>query len=320
MPIPVGLPQDLACSRGGERTFQLDSVLLTTFPVGLMVLAAACGCALAQSQPKKADPGRHALLVGCTCYPSLEEHLQLEGPGNDVALMRRLLIDHYQFPPESIVTLAEESLGGQKLPTRDNIKGEFDRLAKVARTGDEVVILLSGHGSQQPDDNPPEEPDGLDETFLPRDVGKWSDNTKVVERAIIDDELGVWLNAIREKGASVWLIVDSCHSGTITRGNDVEKLRQVKPEDLGVPPDALSKAEQAAREERSRGMPDQASIKLPGGASGLVAISAAQAGEPAPELPLPWATRIDTIMACSPTPSVRSWPRPQQATNLGARP
>ena len=39
-----------------------------------------------------------------------------------------------------------------------------------------------------------------------------------VENAIVDDEIRIWVSAIRATGALVWVIVDTCHAGTMTRG------------------------------------------------------------------------------------------------------
>ena len=192
--------------------------------------------------------------------------------------MRTLLIERYHFPPEKIVTLAEGAGGEVNRPTRAHIQREFDRLAQTVRRGDQVVILLSGHGSQQPDQDPPDpndpEPDGLDEIFLPADIGKWEHAVQAVENAIIDDELRVWLKAIQDRGALLWVIIDACHSGTMIRGNDEEVLRQVPPEAL-VPAEALEKARQRAAQggERSRGTSEAASFEMPVQAPGLVAIT-----------------------------------------------
>src|SRR5208337_1509441 len=114
---------------------------------------------------------RRALLVGCTTYPNLPRHRQLEGPAHDVPLVRDLLIKRYHFSPENIAELVEGA-GEARRPTREHIHAAFERLAKAAGPGDRVVILMSGHGAQQParaDDRT--ELDGLDEVFLPADVG-----------------------------------------------------------------------------------------------------------------------------------------------------
>jgi hypothetical protein len=269
-------------------------------------LAAATG-RMATAQPG-AKPGprsdRHALLVGCSHYPNLSARFQLEGPANDVVLMRRVLEEHFQFPPDKIVTLSEaegKKRGKDGYPTRANIEREFRRLAQVARARDQVFILMGGHGSQQPEANPPKgepEPDGLDEIFLPRDVGKWEDKTGTVANAIIDDELGEWLDAIRAKKASVCIVFDACHSGTMTRGATEVKYRQVEPTgELGIPKKAIKEAEdKAAQREAAKGGPKTRGggppptggvpVKL-GEKGGLVAIAAAQPNEPTLECELP---------------------------------
>ena len=43
------------------------------------------------------------------------------------------------------------------------------------------------------------------------------------QNALVDDELGQKLDAIRAKGTFVWAIIDSCHSGTVTRGDSVTR-------------------------------------------------------------------------------------------------
>jgi hypothetical protein len=232
-------------------------------------------------------PGRHALLVGCTRYPSLEERCWLRGPANDVALLKTLLVGRFGFPGDAIVSLAEDLGGEETRPTRANIERELRALAAKVGRGDRVIILLSGHGSQEPDRAPLDERDGKDEIFLPADAGKWDRSTERVENAIRDDELGAWLGAIRDRGASVWLIVDSCHSGGMMRGNDVEVARHLDPhDDLEVPEEALAKALPRGGDPTA-GPPEGTLDPPPGRAGGIVAIYAAQPGEVAPELPLP---------------------------------
>jgi hypothetical protein len=246
---------------------------------------------------------RHALIVGVSYYENLPKHLHLKGTSNDVELVRRLLLDKLEFGPERIAVLSDaegKRRGKDYLPTRANIAREFKRLAKVVAPNDQVFIHIGGHGSQQPEDKnaPDPEPDGLDEIFLPRDCGSWESATQKVANAIVDDELGAWLKAIRDARASVWVTFDACHSGTMIRGGDEEaQAREVDPiKDLGIPAAAIQKAKDFAREreaksgERSRGgassSPSPSPFKL-AKEGGIVAIYACQAHEKTLDLPLP---------------------------------
>src|SRR5262245_60802286 len=175
---------------------------------------------------------RYALLVGVSSYPSLGENLQLHGPKNDVVLMRALL-QQKGFEARNVRVLAD-GVPGATDPTNAAITGELKALAGRAARGDFVFLFFAGHGSQQParsvgPQNP--EPDGLDEMFLPRDIGRWSGTTESVQNAIIDDDLGAAIAAIRNRGAFVWAVFDTCHSGTITRGivDEGVRYRDVKP-------------------------------------------------------------------------------------------
>src|SRR5581483_3854989 len=78
------------------------------------------------------------------------------------------------------------------------------------------------------------------ETFLPCDIKDWDKDAVV--NAILDDELGKMTRAIAGKGAFVWIIFDSCHSGTALRGGDLGnetvspfKLRRLSAEELRIP-------------------------------------------------------------------------------------
>ncbi len=268
------------------------------------ILALLAGFALlpvAHAQTTVATNKRHALLVGVSKYPNLAERLQLGGSANDVLLLKKTIVEICGFPEGSIRILseAEGEKNADRLPTRANIQREFAELAKRAEEGDTVFISLSGHGSQQPESNAPDaepEPDGLDELFLPRDVGKWNNVRGTVENAIIDDELGLWLKAIGAKKASVFILVDACHSGTITRGTSTERMRQLDTTgDLGIPKDTLKTAENAANE-REKKNPNPNKLRSFVGESpplkmankdGFVAIYAAQACEPTVEVDLP---------------------------------
>jgi hypothetical protein len=248
----------------------------------------------AESDPASAGPsaGKRALLVGVTTYDYLPPACHLEGPVNDVRLMRRMLQEIYQFPAAGIVSLTEDEGSPGRRPTRANIEREFRQLADQAREGDQIVILLAGHGARQPEADPPSpenpEPDGIDEIFLPADVIYWNNFPQRVPNAIVDDEIGGWLRTIIDKRAYVWIIFDCCHSGTMTRGAEV--VREVPPEIL-VPREEMDKARERAaqRRETTRGWPTAKPVpfvpRLP--SDYLVALYACRSHESTPEGPQP---------------------------------
>src|SRR5262245_9558175 len=119
-------------------------------------------------------PQRRALLVGVTELqePRLRSRA-LKGPGNDVELFRQVLTQAPLSVPAGNSLVLKRAAVPTMRRTATNIRREFVRLAQLARTGDQVVSLLAGHGSQQPADADVSdyEPDGLDEIFLPEDSG-----------------------------------------------------------------------------------------------------------------------------------------------------
>lgn len=202
----------------------------------LLILGLAAAPSPAQNEGLPSDsplaaPGatpprgnRHALLVGCTVYPALPDSKQLRGPSNDVELTAKLLEKRFGFTPDEIVTLVHENDAAMR-PTRANIAREFAALINRVAAGDNVFIMIGGHGSQIKNDNPNDpkdvELDGFDEVFLPEDVTGWS-ISKPAEGFIRDDDLGAWLTALRARRAAVFFVADTCHSGTLDRGGPNE--------------------------------------------------------------------------------------------------
>ena len=115
----------------------------------------------------------------------------------------------------------------------------LDALMKSSQRGDLAVVYMSGHGSFQPDqpDGPDrDEEDGFDEVFLPYDVEVSSPDGRatVITNGIIDDELGKFSAAIRDKGVDLWFTLDSCHSGTGMRASGEVRAKFIDPAALGV--------------------------------------------------------------------------------------
>ena len=94
------------------------------------------------------------MLVACTSYDNLSEDAYLTGPVNDVRLVSEMLIEQFEFSPDDIVVLSEEAGGADLRPLKKHVVRELERLADESATNDRVVLYFSGHGTQQPDDDP----------------------------------------------------------------------------------------------------------------------------------------------------------------------
>lgn len=227
----------------------------------------------------------YALLIGASTYPNLAEKYWLKGPANDVRLVQTYLTtaSPVPFAPQNVTTLADGVVGAGA-PTLSGIRAAMADLAARVQPGDFVYLHFSGHGTQEPAADPESELDGLDEVFLPTDIGPWSDEAGAVQNALVDDEIGQMIDALRAKGADVWAVFDSCHSGTVTRGapdDDDVRTRQLPPGALGIPEIATTRGmenPQTAPEAPFDGSAEPGSF---------VAFFAAQTNEVTPEKNLP---------------------------------
>jgi len=243
--------------------------------IGLPAIAA--GAAPART------PGEHwwGVVVGVGQYEHLDPSLALDGPPNDVPLVVTWL-RRQGVPRGHLTVLADQVPHSDGLPTRAAILGALGQLPLRMQRGDIAFLYFAGHGSQQPQGGREwSKSDGLDELFLPRDVGRWDGASGRVDRAIADYEVGRAVEVLRARGIFVWLVFDSCHSATMARAVMLPhvRLRAVPSAQLGVPAPAAQETEPSA--ERAVNLQR---AQLPGG---YVAFYAAQTVESAPELPLP---------------------------------
>lgn len=249
-----------------------------------------------------------AVLVAVTKYPNVQG-ADLVGPNNDAQLVREYLTTSAPVPfaPENVTVLADGLEGATISPTRQAILDALAEAAAKSERGDFVYLHFSGHGIQQPAADVTSEPDGLDEVFLPADIAPWVDRSKGIPSAFPDDEIGAAVQAIRDKGAFVWIVIDACHSGTATRALDGDVTnRKIDPDQLGIPEQAFTDAlkEAAGASTRSLEREETRALALyakqtagdgdasPTGAEaiapgGMVAFFAAQTVETTPEMPLP---------------------------------
>ena len=149
---------------------------------------------------------KRALLIGIDAYQFAPKIPQLHGCVNDAQLMRAVLEEQFGFPPENIALLTNEQA------TRDGILAALDAMVAATEPDDIVMFYYAGHGSQMTD-REGDEASGLDNTLMPVDSEGWSG----VNRDITDDEIHLRLMALGAKTDFTTLIVDACHSATITR-------------------------------------------------------------------------------------------------------
>lgn len=126
-----------------------------------------------------------------------------------------------------------------KAATSKNVIAAIADAAAALHTGDFFLLSYSGHGGQVPDTNGDETEDGKDETWV------------CYDRQLIDDELyALWGKF--ESGVRIFVLSDSCHSGTVLKaalfgGKESPQTFGVKSVKLvrALPPDVQKKTYEA---------------------------------------------------------------------------
>jgi hypothetical protein len=134
----------------------------------------------------------------------------------------RAIAESQGFEPRSLLT--QEA-------TSDAVLTAIERAAGELGQGDLFLCTYSGHGGQVPDRNGEEEDDRSDETWVAYD------------RQIVDDELYTLWGRFAP-GARIFVLSDSCHSGTVVRDIEAE-----------VPPPVSTTEKAAAESPRYKAMP-----------------------------------------------------------------
>ena len=147
---------------------------------------------------------KRAVLVGIGDYPDVNK---LIGPQHDAENMQKLLQESLGFQSSDIKMLIDADA------SRDGILQTLESwLVEGTEKDDQVVFYFSGHGFQTADLNG-DEKDQKDEALAAYDVKL--ENGAVVNM-ITDDEIESIFAKLDDR--FVTIIVDSCHSGTMTRG------------------------------------------------------------------------------------------------------
>lgn len=133
----------------------------------------------------------------------------LNGCVNDALSIRQLITARYGFQPQNIDTLFN------KQATHESIINALNALIGECQTptpgtpGDVVFIYYAGHGSQVKNSRS-YDGTGQDQTIVPSDL--WDIRNK---------ELAPLFNQLLDKGVTLTLIFDCCHSGALARGNSL---------------------------------------------------------------------------------------------------
>lgn len=161
-----------------------------------------------------ASAEQRALLVGVGKYsvPGIDL------PGIDLDLERmRENLKLMGFEDSQIRSLLDDQA------TSGNVIREFETwLRDGVEPQDRVVFYFSGHGSNTPDFNG-DESDGVDEVLVTHDVRRITKNGKRALTGVVDDDTMAKLIA-NLSSTNVWIIVDACHSGTVTRDIVMDNL------------------------------------------------------------------------------------------------
>ncbi|WP_416670613.1 caspase family protein [Egbenema bharatensis] len=173
-------------------------------------------------------PDLYALLIAIDAYlpnrlPDGSSYRNLGGCVRDITHVETFLQTMRNVPADRILKLTasvnpnditQPLESPEHLPTRQNIIAQFRKLGEMAPAGAQVYIHFSGHGGRAKTIFPEIKGEtAIDEGLVPTDIG--------TSQYIRDLELAQLLKELADRGLTVTLVLDCCHSGGATRG-DVE--------------------------------------------------------------------------------------------------
>ena len=174
----------------------------------LPILALCCAGLL----PLVAAAEQRALLVGVGQYAT--PGIDLPGIDLDIERMRDTL-SRLGFQDKQIKVLIDSEATSANV-----IAGFSGWLKQGVQPEDRVVFYYSGHGSNIPDVDGDED-DQVDEVLVTHDMKRARVKGRATLTGVVtDDKMAALIAAIPSK--QVWVIVDSCHSGTMTRAFNMQ--------------------------------------------------------------------------------------------------
>jgi len=186
-----------------KRSFDMTSYSLKAIAVLMTMLPAMT--ALAEQR---------ALLIGVGHYSA--KGIDLPGIDLDIDRMQDTL-NLMGFEDSQIHRLLDD-----KATSKNVIREASTWLKQGVQEDDRVIFYFSGHGSNIPDLDG-DEPDGVDEVLVTHDVRRVTQNgVRTLTGVVTDDKLATIIAGIPSK--NVWIIVDACHSGTVSRSMTLDNL------------------------------------------------------------------------------------------------
>lgn len=177
---------------------------------------------------------KHALVVAVADYPVVDgrtKNWNDLSSDQDVELLRKMLNDQ-GFPEENTTYLLDSEA------TVENLDNAFESLKKRVIQGDIIYFHYSGHGQQISDVNgkkyrrknvlAKDEADGFDETLVLYNAPMRYYKGYEFEHHYADDQLNVHITDLRKSIGSdgqIVVVIDACHSGSATRGEDEPTVR-----------------------------------------------------------------------------------------------
>jgi len=208
------------------------------------------------------NPVKHALIIAVANYPE-EGGWSAISSDNDIALIKNALIKQ-GFTEENISIIIDDEAD------KKGMVSELSNLSIRVNEGDIVVVHFSGHGQQIRDNENNDEIDGYDEALIPYDAQVYFSTAYRGENHLRDDEITLLLNNIRTKigkDGNILVILDSCHSGTGTRGLSKSRGTSIKFEEPGYSSPEAEDQDNFSEIEESENNDDLASMVVISGAS-----------------------------------------------------
>jgi len=168
---------------------------------------------------------KRALFVGISNYPENSGFGKIHG-ANDFEIVGKIL-NNQGFNTTKLLN---------NQATAANIRSEIKNLVTNSVKDSYVYIHFSCHGQPVEDLPPIDEDDLWDESVVAYDAKiKYQSGVYEGENHILDDELFVYFNQIREKigeNGLLCVVIDACHSGTLSR-DEIEENDVVRGTKLG---------------------------------------------------------------------------------------